>query len=111
TRPGNRAAAPCSGRPAARWYGRTATATQEVRDDRFHGDVPALGGGGRGPRVQFVPAIFADWAPHLVEAAGVAPGQAVLDVACGTGVVARTAADRMGGPGRGGGGGLHARPA
>ena len=35
-----------------------------------------------------------------VEAAGVAPGQAVLDVACGTGVVARTAADRMGGQGQ-----------
>ena len=34
---------------------------------------------------RFVPALFADWAPHLVEAAGVAPGQAVLDVACGTG--------------------------
>ena len=49
---------------------------------------------------QFVPALFAEWAPHLVEAAGVAPGQAVLDVACGTGVVARTAADRMGGQGR-----------
>src|SRR5829696_8555253 len=48
----------------------------------------------------FVPALFAEWAPHLVEAAGVAPGQAVLDVACGTGVVARTAADRMGGQGR-----------
>src|SRR5688572_27748780 len=49
---------------------------------------------------KFVPAVFAEWAPHLVEAAGVAPGQAVLDVACGTGVVARTAADRMGGKGR-----------
>ena len=48
----------------------------------------------------FVPAIFAEWAPHLVEAAGVAAGQSVLDVACGTGVVARTAADRMGGRGR-----------
>ena len=48
----------------------------------------------------FVPAIFGEWAPHLVEAAGVVPGQAVLDVACGTGVVARTAADRMGGQGR-----------
>jgi len=48
----------------------------------------------------FVPALFADWAPHLVEAAGVAGGQAVLDVACGTGVVARAAADRMGGRGR-----------
>lgn len=49
---------------------------------------------------KFVPAIFGEWAPHLVEAAGVAPGQAVLDVACGTGVVARAAADRMGGEGR-----------
>jgi SAM-dependent methyltransferase len=48
----------------------------------------------------FVPALFAEWAPHLVEAAGVVPGQAVLDVACGTGIVARTAADRMGGHGR-----------
>jgi SAM-dependent methyltransferase len=49
---------------------------------------------------RFVPAIFGEWAPHLVEAAGVAAGQAVLDVACGTGVVARTAADRMSGNGR-----------
>jgi SAM-dependent methyltransferase len=49
---------------------------------------------------RFVPALFAEWAPHLVEAAGVAPGQAVLDVACGTGVVAGAAADRMGGRGR-----------
>jgi SAM-dependent methyltransferase len=49
---------------------------------------------------RFVPAIFGEWAPYLVEAAGVVGGQAVLDVACGTGVVARTAADRMGGQGR-----------
>ena len=49
---------------------------------------------------KFVPAIFGEWAPLLVDAAGVAPGQAVLDVACGTGVVARAAADRMRGRGR-----------
>jgi SAM-dependent methyltransferase len=48
----------------------------------------------------FVPALFADWAPALVDAAGVQPGQAVLDVACGTGVVAREAADRQRGRGR-----------
>jgi len=48
----------------------------------------------------FVPALFADWAPALVDAAGVRPGQAVLDVACGTGVVAREAADRQRGQGR-----------
>ena len=48
----------------------------------------------------FVPALFADWAPALVDAASLRPGQAVLDVACGTGVVAREAADRLQGQGR-----------
>lgn len=41
----------------------------------------------------FVPAFFAQWAPILCAAAGVAPGARVLDVACGTGIVTRTAAD------------------
>jgi ubiquinone/menaquinone biosynthesis C-methylase UbiE len=41
----------------------------------------------------FVPGFFAQWAPILCEAAGVESGHAVLDVACGTGIVARTAAD------------------
>ncbi|MGQ0774045.1 MAG: methyltransferase domain-containing protein [Pseudonocardiales bacterium] len=40
----------------------------------------------------FVPAFFAQWAPLLCAAAGVGPGQRLLDVACGTGIVARTAA-------------------
>jgi ubiquinone/menaquinone biosynthesis C-methylase UbiE len=44
---------------------------------------------------KFVPALFAEWAPHLVDFAGIRPGQAVLDVACGTGIVARTVADRL----------------
>jgi ubiquinone/menaquinone biosynthesis C-methylase UbiE len=48
----------------------------------------------------FVPAIFAEWAPLVVDLAGVRPGHAVLDVACGTGIVARTAAARVGGAGR-----------
>jgi SAM-dependent methyltransferase len=48
----------------------------------------------------FVPALFDAWARRLVEAAGVTPGSSVLDVACGTGVVARTAADRVGPSGR-----------
>jgi ubiquinone/menaquinone biosynthesis C-methylase UbiE len=43
----------------------------------------------------FVPAFFAQWAPILCQAAGVAPGHRVLDVACGTGIVTRTAADRV----------------
>ena len=46
---------------------------------------------------RFVPAIFAEWAPLLVDAARIRPGQSILDVACGTGVVARTAADRLNG--------------
>ena len=44
----------------------------------------------------FVPGFFAQWAPILCEVAGVEPGGAVLDVACGTGIVARTAADIVG---------------
>ncbi len=46
----------------------------------------------------FVPAFFAQWAPILCDAAGVGGGQRILDVACGTGIVARTAADRVGAP-------------
>ena len=41
----------------------------------------------------FVPGFFAQWAPILCESAGVEPGKTVVDVACGTGIAARTAAD------------------
>jgi len=44
----------------------------------------------------FVPAVFQEWAPRVVDAAGLSPGQHVLDVACGTGVVAREASSRVG---------------
>jgi len=49
---------------------------------------------------KFVPALFADWAPHVVEMGDVTAGQSVLDVACGTGIVARSAAERVGPGGR-----------
>ena len=49
---------------------------------------------------RFVPALFGEWAPHVIDAAGVSPGRAVLDVGCGTGVVAREAAKRLAGRGR-----------
>ncbi len=48
---------------------------------------------------RFVPALFAEWATVLVDAAAIAPGADVLDVACGTGIVTRTVADRLGGRG------------
>jgi ubiquinone/menaquinone biosynthesis C-methylase UbiE len=44
----------------------------------------------------FVPALFEPWARLLVDAAGVHAGDRVLDVACGTGIVARIAAERVG---------------
>jgi SAM-dependent methyltransferase len=47
-----------------------------------------------------VPAIFARWAPDLLDAAEVRVGQRVLDVACGTGVVTRLLAERVGSTGR-----------
>lgn len=43
-----------------------------------------------------VPAIFAEWAEPVLDAARVESGQKVLDVACGTGLLARTASQRVG---------------
>ena len=49
---------------------------------------------------QLVPVMLAPWAPKLIDLAEVRPGMHVLDVACGTGVVTRLAAERVGSGGR-----------
>jgi ubiquinone/menaquinone biosynthesis C-methylase UbiE len=46
-----------------------------------------------------VPSIFGPWAHDLIEAAALRPGERVLDIACGTGIVARTAARTLAGEG------------
>lgn len=47
----------------------------------------------------FLPALFQEWAPRVADAARVRPGQRVLDVACGTGVLARSISKRVGSDG------------
>jgi SAM-dependent methyltransferase len=49
---------------------------------------------------QFVPALFQQWGSVLAEAARLAEGEHVLDVACGTGVAAIAALQRVGPRGR-----------
>ena len=44
----------------------------------------------------FVPALFQPWARVVMDAASIESNQCVLDVACGTGVLACAAADRVG---------------
>lgn len=44
----------------------------------------------------FVPAIFDQWPPRIIEAAGLGKGDKVIEVGCGTGVLAREAFKRVG---------------
>ena len=45
----------------------------------------------------FVNALFAEWAPRVLEASRIEPGARVLDIACGTGVLARAVGDGIDG--------------
>jgi ubiquinone/menaquinone biosynthesis C-methylase UbiE len=59
--------------------------------------------GGSGPEIyerHMVPSIFGPWAVDLVKLAAPEPGERVLDVACGTGIVARLATQYVGPTGR-----------
>jgi ubiquinone/menaquinone biosynthesis C-methylase UbiE len=47
-----------------------------------------------------VPGLFAPWSAHLIRAANVQPGERVIDVACGTGIVARRITPLVGPQGR-----------
>ena len=44
----------------------------------------------------YLPSLFAEWPPRVIEAAQIESGQRVADVACGTGVLARAVAERVG---------------
>ena len=55
---------------------------------------------GRGYESFFVPALFEVWTKHLIDGARIQEGSHVLDVACGTGVLARNALARTGANGR-----------
>ncbi len=47
----------------------------------------------------FVPALFGQWPQRVLDAAGLSAGDDVLDVGCGTGILARAAAERLAGSG------------
>jgi SAM-dependent methyltransferase len=44
----------------------------------------------------FIPALFGQWTDRVLDAASVEPGHRVLDVGCGTGILARAAAEHVG---------------
>jgi SAM-dependent methyltransferase len=62
-------------------------------------DLEALIAGATAYEELLVPALFRQWVSPLVTAAQIQPDHRVLDVACGTGVLARAAASRVTSPG------------
>ena len=69
-----------------------ATTRPPSRQDRWQLD----GGIAEAYERYLVPVLFAPWAERLVQLAAPGPGERVLDVACGTGIVARRAVVRVG---------------
>jgi ubiquinone/menaquinone biosynthesis C-methylase UbiE len=64
--------------------------TQQISFETYRGNPAA------NYEQYFVPAIGAPLAQDLVELAALRPGERIVDVACGTGVVTRLAAERVG---------------
>jgi ubiquinone/menaquinone biosynthesis C-methylase UbiE len=62
----------------------------EVESWQIAGDSPAA------YEEYLVPGFFKPWAETLVQLSSPSPGSTILDVACGTGIVARTAAAKTG---------------
>src|SRR5215203_942256 len=93
--------APVPGRASATGRSRRLVAGQE--DYRMDYHPPWHQVGANAAEVyerQLVPVMLAPWAPKLIDLAEVRPGAHVLDVARGTGVVTRLAAERVGSTGR-----------
>jgi SAM-dependent methyltransferase len=87
---------PCSLAAHRALYDAFEGSKRELREDLMDVD-PDQRAGARAYDDLFVPALVGAWAPVIADAAGIGPGERVLDVACGTGVAAREAARRTGG--------------
>jgi len=59
-------------------------------------DLPDPLAAARAYQEGIVPSLMEEWPPRLLAAAGIRPGQRVLDVACGTGVLARAVKEAVG---------------
>lgn len=77
--------------------GKQSANTQQSGQDQDRGQVS--GSAAEVYEQFFVPALFREWAIRVADAAMIQPGWRVLDVACGTGILARTIAERMGSTG------------